>query len=330
MASSSTSTVPNKPITLSYPFPGRKALTPEEFQEALQKTKQLFSASARAYEEPPVVFLTEPMLHRKSNWMPSYNILKQYECLPSVTKDNFRTLIEQMVSPLGHEHVWMPTKFAVHVYWAHSDENIYSITFVPHLSEDTIMLELFEGTAKSFDVLRQVRFHLQQHNIIANDSPQVLIPYVHETLEYEATQLTGMFAAAIRPNALGMEYSMFSMFLLYIKHSVNHMKFLEAQPDAISVLFDIIQGAIRDSEYRIKSYHMKDGLHGVFSDNHSRCATTVLKYFVQSDNSDVIAHVKSMLTPEHIILLEQVALIESRIIPSIAMHAKDILFIVRP
>jgi hypothetical protein len=215
--------------------------------------------------------------------------------------------------------------FNVHVYWPHSDEHIYNITFTlveNHLS-DTIMLELVQGKDRNYNVLRLIRFHLQQNNIISNDIPQLIISHAHKTLEHTAEQLVSIFNVAIRPNDLGMEYSMFPMFLIYIKHSINHMTFLKAKPDAILILFNIIKGAIKENISRNESYYVK-----VFSDTHSRCATTVLKYFVQSENPDVIIYIKNHITPENIMLLEEITLIKPYIIPSIAMHAKDILSVI--
>ena len=195
----------------------------------------------------------------------AYNHKPIYNCLPNVTKDNFRTLIEQMIISLGHEHVWLPAKFALHVYWVHSDEYIYDITFIPYISGDIIMLELVQGSVQNNNVLRLIRFHLQQHNIIPNDFQQI-ITHSNKTLEHTAEKLVNVFTVAIRPNCHGMEYSMFPIFLIYIKYSINHMKFLEAKPDAISVLFNIIQGAIKESIYRRESYHIKYGFNGVFNE----------------------------------------------------------------
>lgn len=292
-----------------------KKLSSEKFRLALLKTKS-------PYVDPPVILLSEPPKRRTmTDWHTTDNNFKQYNCLPRITKENFREIIEHMASSLGFEYVWIPTKFAVHIFWSHVDENIYNITFRPYtFDSDIIMLELYLGTLINYDILYLIRFYLQQYNIISNEKPHILSSYVLESHTGTSEQLSQMFKIAIIPNGLGMEYSMFSLFLHTIKNIDNHEIFIKANPDAITILFDIMKGAISESNYR-----MKTGFHDVYSDNHSRCATTVVLYLIKSSIQGVSTYVKHQITSEHIKLLEQLVIIDPRIIPSIANHAKEIL-----
>jgi hypothetical protein len=292
--------------------------------------------------------LTEPRPYMDGIYCRTHS--QQVVCLPSITKTNIKEKLIEIITILGVEHVWIDKEYGLHTYWMLNYE-IFEKVFNIFINENgEIILEIYDGYNRSFELPRIVNYYLQYFKIIPNtqsinfDTMKTLDMMIYEPRirslspvirdpELVRKEIHNVFQHA-HTQYVDIAISYIISTVQIISHHEDSMQAFLEFPNYVNILFDIMkQALVLDCTYHgdiipREKRHEQVGMMRAFQDDTSRCAVSIM-LTLMNKSEDIRHTVHSQITKEHIIMLKELATITSEYIPYMKRDVTRLLAIIK-
>jgi hypothetical protein len=252
-----------------------------------------------------------------------------------------------MLTTLGVEYAWIDTKYCLHTYWMLNYEIFEKVFNIFINSSGEIILEICSGYNRSFELPRIVNYYLQYFKIVPNNlnidfekdmktldmmvyEPRIrsLSPVIRDPILVRK-EINHIFQHAHSKYVdVAISY-IISAVQIISYHDDSIIAFLEI-PNHINILFAIMrQALVLDCTYNgdiipREKRHEQVGMIRAFQDDTARCAVNIMLILINSEPSVV-----AQITPQHIIVLEELATITCEYIPYMKRDATKLLSIIK-